>query len=267
MSLTASDSAAPVRVERPSRELAIVTIARPQRRNALNAGAWQALRSAFEGLATDGEGLRAVVLTGSGGHFCAGDDVVDYAAVRGDLERERAYGAAIEAVYAAIRSAPFPVFAVVQGACVGGGCSLAMACDFRIGHREARVGITAARLGVAYPVALTRRLASLVGLSVARRWLFEGELFNGEQAHAVGFLDALVDDPLGEALGRAQRLGACAPLSVAAFKAQLNALQDDALVERSDEITDRGDRATRSSDAVEAARAFREKRAPVFEGR
>jgi enoyl-CoA hydratase/carnithine racemase len=251
--------------------IATVTIRRPQRRNALDGVAWARLFETFDGL-RGAASVRAAILTGAEGHFCAGDDIVEYAKL-GDLpeaqavDAKAAYGARIVQVYEAIKECGVPVYAAIDGYCIGGGCSLAMACDFRIAAPDARFGIPAVRLGIMYSPELCRRLAGLVGLSHARRWLLEGERIDTAEARAIGFVDAVADDPFAEATARARRLAQGVPLPIAGTKLILNALHDDRLDERAGEIADAFARCAASADAREAAAAFRDKRTPRFTGR
>jgi enoyl-CoA hydratase len=164
-------------VDRSRSGIGIVTIARPARRNALNATAWRGVGEAFTAFTRAGD-VRLGILTGAAGHFSAGDDVKDFAAIRHDAGAEAAYTAQIRATYAAILDAPFPVVAAIEGVCVGGACSLALCCDFRVARRGARFGIPPAKLGLIYPADHIQRLVALVGPAATRRWLYSGEFFD-----------------------------------------------------------------------------------------
>ena len=253
-------------IARPQRGIAVVTLDRPERRNAGDLALWLSLRDAFGVLAA--EGVRAAILTGAGGHFCAGNDIKAYASVRHDPAAERQWMDAIRAAYAALRAAPFPVVAAIRGSCVGAGCGLAMSCDFRLAARDARFGIPAARLGILYPAEQTRRLAAHIGIANARRWLYSGDLHDADAALRDGFVDRVVDgDVVAAAIEFAGTFAANAPLSVAGAKRQLNALADGTLDTEMDALARLYAEAEASDDHAEAERAFAEKRPPRFTGR
>lgn len=244
-----------------------VTINRPHRRNACNRGTWAEVGRLFRQLGTD-PAVRAAILTGQGGHFSAGDDIRDFALVRGSPQQEAEYAQVIREAYAAIRDAPFPVIASISGTCIGGGCGLAMACDFRVADTSARFGIPAVRLGLSYPPAQIRRLASLIGLPAARRWLLRGSVLDAEQCLALGFIDEVVtSNPAGKAMEWAAEVCQGAPKALHATKLQLNALQDDRLDEEADWLRALLKEVEESDDVREGAEAFRERRAPRFTGR
>jgi enoyl-CoA hydratase/carnithine racemase len=254
-----------VRVE-PDR-VAVVTLNRPARRNAVSLAMWRELARTFRELSDEGA-VRLVILTGAGGHFCAGADISEFAAVRGDAAAGRAYEAAVEGCYEALCALGKPTVAAISGSCVGGGCALAMACDFRIADPTARFGIPAARLGVVYTVRECRMLLSLVGLAGAKRILFGGELVGIEEALRLGLVDGTAEvDVVQAAVAFAGPMRDNAPLSIAGAKLILNALACDDLEAKADAIEALMHRALESEDSKEGARAFMAKRRPAFKGR
>src|SRR5579859_1210592 len=120
-------------MSRPRPGVAAVTINRPARRNALDRAAWRGLASAFRGLAAERE-VRLVVLTGAGGHFCAGADISEFPRLRADSASGALYEREVAAAYEAIRALPQPSVAAIAGYCAGGGCAIALCCDFRVMH-------------------------------------------------------------------------------------------------------------------------------------
>jgi len=249
------------------RRLAIVKINRPQRRNACDFEAWTRLRDIFRELAHE-KALRLAILTGEGGHFCAGDDIIAFRAAMNDPEEAETYRARIQECYAAVQDLPVPVIAALSGVCVGGGCSLALCCDFRVGDASAKVGVPVAKLGIVYPTIQLIRLSHLIGISETRRWLYTGDMVDAEQARQAGFLDLLTT---GDVLKAAQEFGAgmmdSAPLSIAGSKMQLNAIAANRLQEREAQIAELSDKANNSEDYKNAAAAFSRKRKPTFQGR
>jgi enoyl-CoA hydratase/carnithine racemase len=255
-----------LRVDRSRPSIVVVTIDRPHRRNAGNLDVWQGLRATFA--AMRGEPVRLAILTGAGGHFCAGNDIFDYGAIRHDKASQAAWMSAIKDAYAAIRDVPVPVVAVIEGTCSGAGCGLAMCCDFRVAARDARFSIPAARLSILYPPEQTRRLASLIGVSNARRWLYGGHAVDAQAAASDGFVDAVVEsDPIAAAVAFATPFLSSAPLSIAGTKRQLNALADGRLDQELATLDGLYHEAENSEDHAEAERAFKQKRPPRFTGR
>jgi enoyl-CoA hydratase len=264
--MSAADTAHALAIDRTRPAIAVVTINRARQRNAGNLAVWTGVRDAFPALAA--EGVRLAIVAGAGGHFCAGNDIKAFAAIRHDPGAEQAWMDAIKAAYAAIQAAPFPVVAAIDGSCVGAGCGLAMSCDFRVATNGARFAIPAARLGILYPAEQTRRLASLIGIGNARRWLYGGALQDAAAAMQDGFVDALVDaDPIAAAIEFAQPFLDNAPLSVAGAKRQLNALADGRFEQEAAALAQLYREAEASADHAEAERAFAAKRAPRFTGR
>ena len=233
--------------------VALLTIDRPDRRNALDHEALEQLldahrRSAF---------ARVVVITGTGGHFCAGADLsgVEDAAFT-DLLRE---------VLAALRDDTRPLLAAVDGAALGAGTQLAIACDLRVATAAARFGIPAARLGLMVDHWTIQRLSLLAGAGPARAMLLGAETYGGEDAHRLGFVQRMGD--LAGALGWADDLAALAPLTLAGMKLALNRLEMPVGQGDDPEVHAAWSEAWGSADLKEGIAAFRAKRRPVFKGR
>ncbi|MER6401552.1 enoyl-CoA hydratase/isomerase family protein [Kitasatospora sp. NPDC001603] len=171
--------------------VAVLEFARPHRRNAVTLAIWQALPKVLLRLAEQ-PGLRALLVTGAGGTFSAGADIAELSGIYADPDRADDYHAVNVAAEEALADFPHPTVAVVHGACVGGGCQLAVACDLRFVAEDARLGITPARLGVVYPAVPTLRLARLVGPSRAKYLLFSGELVTGRECLTLGLADRVL---------------------------------------------------------------------------
>jgi enoyl-CoA hydratase/carnithine racemase len=245
----------------------LITLNRPARRNAVSLAMWRELQLICRRL-SEAQDVRLVILTGAGGHFCAGADISEFAAVRGDAAAGKAYEEAVDGCYEALSGLGKPTVAAISGSCVGGGCALAMACDFRIADATARFGIPAARLGVVYSVRECRMLLSLVGLAGAKRILFGGEIVGVEAAMRLGLVDVMAEgDVVRAALDFAGPMRENAPLSIAGAKLILNALARDDVEAKTEAIEALIDRALESADAKEGARAFMAKRRPAFTGR
>lgn len=247
-------------------QVAIVMLNRAPQRNAVTLAMWKELAAIFSGFNAD-PAIRGVILTGAGGHFSVGADVSEFGAVRADAAQSKSYEVAVDAASEAIASARMPVIAVLAGYCLGGGCHLAMACDFRYADHAAAIGIPAAKLSIVYGVRSTQRLMSLVGLTNAKRVLFSADRYTAAEAMQMGLIDEVSADPVADALQYAKRMAALAPLSIEGAKriltgvamgeGLLNVSEADAFI----------DRVSDSDDYKEGRRAFAEKRSPDFRGR
>jgi enoyl-CoA hydratase/carnithine racemase len=260
--MTASDDAILTEIDDG---VARVTLNRHERRNALTFALWNRLGDTFDALG-ERRDVRAIVLTGNGTSFCAGADISEFGTVRADAAQALEYEHAYEGCCNRIAATPKPTIAAVNGFCMGGGCNVAMSCDFRFAVPAARFAIPAARLSIVYGVAGTRRLLSLVGLANAKRILYSAEIFDATRALRIGFIDEIADDALAAALAFAQQLKDCAPLTISGSKTMLDALASGAGTLRDDVVGQLLEGAAQSYDYREGRAAFAEKRAPRFRG-
>jgi enoyl-CoA hydratase/carnithine racemase len=245
--------------------LAIVTLNKPEKRTALAMPDWQALGATIRAFAGD-ESVRAVILTGAGGHFCAGADIGEFDSARRDVRSGDAYTHAVDSAAEAILELPKAVIGAIEGSCFGGGCGLAMDCDIRIAGKSARFAIPAAKLNIVYNLRDTRNLLALAGPGFAKRILFGAEPVDAETALRIGIVDELVEGPALDAARRlALKIAENAPMSVAGAKTLLNALVAGRPAQALSEQLSH--RAIESEDYKEGRRAFKEKRKPRFTGR
>jgi enoyl-CoA hydratase len=234
-------------------DVEIIRIDRHERRNALDAEHCDALREAVDA-ATDAD-ARAIVITGTGSTFCAGADL---GTVHGAGFREALY-----AMVAAITRTPVPVLAAVNGAAVGAGTQLAIACDLRVAAPTARFVIPTARNGLAPDPWTIRRLALLAGGGAARAVLIGCDTLDADTALARGLVDRLGDHSV--ALDWAREIAGFAPLTLAYSKRVLGNLLEPAVDDT--ELRKMFDACWASEDHEEANRAQREGRPPRFCGR
>jgi enoyl-CoA hydratase/carnithine racemase len=250
-------------------DVGIATLDRPERRNALNALGCDQLRAQL----SENRDLRAVVIVGAGSKaFCAGADLGSGQSTReGGLEHGGgdAFRPAFEAVLDAIVDFPTPVIAAVNGAAIGAGMQLAVACDLRVVAPHATFGIPSARLGVMLSEANIRRLVAVIGDPAARDVLLTARTIDAEGAARLGLVQRTAHDALAGACALADELAEFAPLSVEGHKRALNLVADTAHspAEVSSAIDALETAAFTSRDFREGLQAFGEKRPPRFEGR
>jgi enoyl-CoA hydratase len=246
---------------------AVLTLNRPEARNALDAELLGLLREAATA-AGDEESVRAVVLTGAGDRaFCAGADIRGMAAM-GEAEARRWAELGHDA-FLAVESLPKPVIAAVNGSALGGGCELALVCDLRVLSATAQLGQPEIKLGLIPGWGGTQRLPRLVGMGLAKEMVLTGRSVGAEEALRYGLANRVV--PAGrvlpEALQLAETVGALPPLALAYAKQALTVGRDlDLQKALALEVTLFG-RVFATEDRAEGLAAFLEKRPPVFKGR
>jgi enoyl-CoA hydratase/carnithine racemase len=245
--------------------IATVTINRPAQRNSMTLAMWQGMARHFERLSVDRD-VRCIILTGAGQDFSTGADISEFGNVRADADQAAAYEVAVDACSDAIQAAPQPTIAALHGYCLGGGCHLAMACDFRVADAMAKIGIPAARLSIVYGVRSTQRLLAIVGLPAAKRILFSGERFDSEEGLRIGFVDRVGESSLAAARNFAAVLTQNAPLSIAGAKRILTGLAMGPGALDLDEVERIIADAANSADYREGRDAFAAKRPPQFKG-
>jgi enoyl-CoA hydratase/carnithine racemase len=183
-----------VRLERDG-NIARLLIDRPDKRNAFNMAMWLQIPVLLAEAMVD-DAVRLLILQSSTpGMFCAGADIGELLANKDDPDWRAANQAAINAAQYQLARAPKPVIAFVDGDCVGGGCGLALACDFRVVTGRSRFGITPSNLGLVYPLHDTKLLVDLVGPGQAKRMLFSAALLPADEAQRIGLIEIIADSP------------------------------------------------------------------------
>lgn len=172
--------------------VARLVLNRPEKRNALNEAMWTAIPGLLDEAAAD-ESVRVLVVTGAGGSFAAGADISEFEEVYATPERAEAYSRSIARALDGLAAFPKPVIARIEGACVGGGYALALACDLRFAATGSRFAITPGKLGLLYPFNDLKRLVDLVGQATAKDILFTSRMVDAEEALALGLIDRLVE--------------------------------------------------------------------------
>lgn len=245
----------------------IVTIHRPEKRNALSLATMDEITHAVSEANADAA-VRAVILTGGSQFFSSGADLNEALQVTSVMDGDAFFGRA-NRLCALLESLTKPVIAAIEGFCITGGLELAMACDIRVGAQGSSYAITSARIGTVAGFGGTQRLPRLVGPGHAMDMLFSAEPVDAERAHRIGLLTRLVDK--GEALSEARRLVAVyekrGPISLAFAK---RAVQQGMQMDIASAIAYEYSLVTGiygSDDKREGVSAFLEKRDARFTGR
>lgn len=258
--------AAVVQVEIRDDGIAVLTINRPEKRNALNAAVRRRLMEAVDALADD-DRVKVAVLHGAGDEaFVAGADISEFAA-RTANEQRQVY--LQRRVYDAIAAFPKPILCAVHGYCLGGGSELALACDVRVADATARFSQAEIRIGLIPGAGGTQRLARLVGPGQALRIALTGDMVEAEEAHRIGLVEFLVEEGrhLEKALEVAGRMARWSPVSLRLIKQSVRAALETPLSAGLELEKELFLAAFGSEDGREGVRAFMEKRRPEFQGR
>lgn len=250
--------------ERPDEGVVLLRINRPEARNALNMELRRLLAEAFREIAGEPQ-TRAVVLTGNEAAFAAGADLKEFAELTAvDQLRRQTHR-----LWASVTACPKPVIAAVNGFALGGGCELAMHADIIVAGENARFGQPEVRVGLMPGAGGTQRLTRAVGKFRAMKLVLLGEPISGAEAAAMGLASEVVPDAevLPRALELARKLAALPPLAVEQIK-EVTLAGMDASLEAGLMLERKAFQLLfASEDQKEGARAFAEKRKPVFEGR
>ena len=249
-------------------EIARIELNAPERRNAMSRTMWAAIAEICDTVEAD-ESVRVVLLTaaadGEKAAFCAGADISEFEEAYATTESTAEYNRLVRDAQSRLRSLSRPVLARLSGACVGGGCGLALAADLRFADHTVRMGITPTKLGLAYSPEDTMQLIDKVGSTLARDLLFSARLVDATEARDIGLIDRLVaSEELDDAvLQYARDLAGLSAQSIRAAKAIINGLT-------SPDHADLGalrtlfDASFESEDFVEGRQAFLDRRPPRF---
>ena len=244
--------------------LATMRVNRPEVRNALDRATISEMRQAFDTLREDAT-VGVICLTGAGEKaFVSGADIKDLQ----QRTRFDALAASAQSLFTVIEKFEKPVIAAVNGFALGGGCELAMACDFIYAARRAKLGQPEVNLGIIPGFGGTQRLTRRVGVGKARELCMTGAILDAEEALRIGLVDAVLpdDELFPKALEVAATIGSKAPLAVAAIKRTILRGQDVPLPVATELEIATFAALFGSDDGREGMRAFLEKRSPVFRG-
>lgn len=246
--------------------VALVTINRPDKRNALDGATRARLIEILDDLAANAD-VRAVVLTGAGDKaFVAGADISEFEG-RSPIDQFRVMSG--RTVFDAADRFPKPLIAALNGFTLGGGCELAMACDIRLAADTARLGQPEVNLGIIPGGGGTQRLPRLVGSGAAFKLLYTGDLIDAAEALRIGLVDEVVPaaDLKARALALAQVIAQKSPVALQLIKEAVRASLRVPLDEGLRQETTLFGLAFSSEDKAEGVGAFLAKRSPEFKGR
>lgn len=254
--------------------VAILTMNRPEARNALSQPMLGALLEALPRLAVDPD-VGAIVITGAGGAFCAGGDVKGFAATEGGANHGRSPEQAAQALRQSmevsrwLHDMPKITIASIPGAAAGAGLSIALACDFRIAARGAKITTAFAKVGLSGDFGGTYFLTQLVGSAKAKELYLLSDVILAEEAERLGVVNRAVDpkELEAETMALAKRFAGGARITQGLMKKNLNTAERGDMLLSFDTEALNHSRSAQTADHAEAAKAFVEKRAPVFKGR
>lgn len=246
-----------------------LVLSNPAKHNAMTADMWAALPGALRALDADPQ-IRVIVLEGDGDQaFVSGADISQFAAVRTEADAQARYAQTVEDAYLAPSRCGKPVIAKIRGICFGGGLGLAAACDLRFCRDDARFRMPAARLGLGYGTVGVGRFLQLLGAQATMDIFFSARVFDAADALRMGFVqcaepperfDRVVEDWCALAADNA-------PLTLRALKRTVTELARDPADRDMASVEAALAACSESEDYREGARAFMEKRRPVFQGR
>ena len=204
-----------------------LTFSQPARRNALNAQMWADLPKVLA-KATKTEGLRVLIVTGTGEHFSSGADISEFETLYATAKSAKDISDEITAGFEALAKFPLPTIAMIRGSCIGGGCGLALCCDIRFADTTSKFGITPAKLGLVYPFADMQRLIETVGIPHAKDILLSARHIQAKAARKMGLINQLfkVDNLESKTHDYAHRMTKLSPQSLKITKQMFAAYQN-----------------------------------------
>ncbi|MEJ2156009.1 MAG: enoyl-CoA hydratase-related protein [Desulfobacteraceae bacterium] len=247
--------------------IAILTLNRPEARNAISRRLVDDLGSVLEAVDATSE-ARTLIITGAGGKaFCAGADLKERAGM--SPEEVTAFLATLNRRFTDIENFRLPVIAAVNGAAFGGGLEMAMAADIRLAAESAVMGLTETRLAIIPGGGGTQRLPRLVGMAKAKELILTGHRIDSREALKIGLVNRIcpLEDLLDRSRELASEIGEGGPIALEQAKIAINKgmatdLQSGLAIE-----SEAYARCIPTEDRLEGLKAFREKRKPVYKGR
>jgi len=257
-----------------SKQVATITLSRPERRNALNLSLWRDLSSVCAEVATSG--AKILIIRGAGGNFCSGMDLnPDNSAIakllpaisNGDRAVALELLQELKGAINSLADLPIPTIACVEGFAVGGGLEIALACDIMVTEEDSSLSLPEVRIGMTPDLGGVARLTRLVGAGRASDLILTGRRFTGQEAYSMGVAQHLTNK--GDAYSKSQNIANMiklgAPKAVRAALTAIRAIPDLNITEALDADTEAGVTALTSGEAKEGIMSFVEKRSPVWQ--
>ena len=245
----------------------LITMNRPEVKNAMNTRMMTELRDLFWGFYVEENAAACLIVTGEGNAFCSGGDLKERRGMTDETWRRQ--HAIVEQMMRAIMECPIPVIAAVNGAAFAGGMEIALGCDFIYAAQSARFALTEVTLGIMPGAAGTQNLPRAVGVRRAKELVLTGTPFTAEQALAWGMVNKVCPDAqlMAEVRAVAERIAGNAPVSARQVKKALDkATELDRMSGYAFEI-EAYNRTVVTEDRQEGINAFNEKRKPKYKGR
>lgn len=251
-------------IDRPIPGIARLTLSQPEKRNALTAAMWADIPILLEGLAQDTQ-TRVLIIMGDGEHFASGADISEFGTLYATPESAGKISANIQKAFHALAKFPLPTIAMIRGACIGGGCGLALCCDIRFADSTAKFAITPTKLGLVYPFGDIARLIDAVGVANASDMLLSARIVKSKTAKKMGLIHhkASVDDLDTQVMTYASNILSLSPESLKITKSMINAYRQGQRLD-TPEMDAQFLAGFSSKDFDEGFRAFLEKRKPNF---
>jgi enoyl-CoA hydratase len=248
--------------------IAIVTMNRPDRLNALSFKLKEELSKVFDVMEQDDE-VKVVILTGGPKAFSAGADIKERSTVQMSQPRMFFNQRKTHDFFCKIEDFEKPVIGAVSGVAVGGGCELSLVCDLRIASETARFGVPEVKIGVIPAAGGTQRLPRIIGITKAKELLYTGDFIDAQEAYRLGLVNKVVpvDKLMDTAKELARKLMNNPPLSVKFAKRAVNVGMQLDLASALEYEAHCAAIVFASEDRIEGFKAFVEKRKPVYKGR
>jgi len=246
--------------------IAVITLNRPEKRNAINIGMRDGLVEALSDVGTDPQ-VRAVILTGGNKDFCVGGDIQESPgpiSLWDKISPKRSYS-----YYHLIEDMGKPVIAAIAGYCLGGGLELACTCDIRIAAENALLGDAHSRVGLIGGGGSTQRLPRIIGPAKAKELIFSGEPIDAKEAERIGLVNKVVptEQLMDEAYSLASLYKGRPPIVLKLVKSAIDAGMQMSLAQALDYEAKCATIVTLTEDSIEGTQAFIEKRKPAFKGK
>jgi len=242
----------------------ILKLNRVEKKNAMNLAMWQGMIDILKDIEKD-DSVKVLIVSGAGKSFASGADISEMERVFDNPDVAYEIAKTTYNAQRALNNFPKPTIAMIRGACVGGGCGIALCCDFRLADTSSILGVTPGNLGLVYSVADTKLLIDTVGFSVAKDILFTGRLLKADEAKSIGLVDRLLsEEELEEAVySYADQICGTSGFSLQANKKIIKMIQNG-LYDDNSETRKMFIDAFSGKDFKEGFQAFSERRKPKF---